>query len=47
MAEMVAIMGETGHGKSHSIQYLNPEETFILIVIRSLFRLRVGKVSIA
>ncbi|HPJ87415.1 MAG TPA: AAA family ATPase [Candidatus Pacearchaeota archaeon] len=29
MAEMVAIMGETGHGKSHSIQYLNPEETFI------------------
>ena len=29
MSEMVAVMGETGHGKSHSIQYLNPEETFI------------------
>ena len=30
MAEMVAIMGETGHGKSHSIKYLNPDETIII-----------------
>lgn len=30
MAELVAVMAETGHGKSHSIQYLDPKETLIV-----------------
>lgn len=30
MAETVAIMAETGHGKSHSIQFLNPKETVVI-----------------
>lgn len=30
MAELVAVMGETGHGKSHAIQFLPPEQTIIV-----------------
>lgn len=30
MAEMIAIVGETGSGKTSSIRNLNPEEIFII-----------------
>jgi len=30
MAETIAIMAETGHGKTHSIKYLNPDETVLV-----------------
>lgn len=30
MAEIVAIMAETGHGKTHSIKYLDPKKTVII-----------------
>lgn len=30
MAGKILILGESGTGKSHSIKYLNPKETFII-----------------
>lgn len=33
MAEVALIIGGTGDGKSHSIQYLNPKTTFIINVL--------------
>jgi len=32
MAKLVALVGETGSGKSHSIQFLDPKETYIISV---------------
>lgn len=32
MSKLIALVGDTGNGKSHSIQYLNPEETYIINV---------------
>lgn len=32
MAETVLVIGKSGSGKSHSIQYLDPSETFIIAV---------------
>lgn len=32
MSKLIAIVGDTGNGKSHSIQYLNPDETYIINV---------------
>ena len=32
MAKLVALVGETGSGKSHSIQFLDPKETYIVSV---------------
>jgi len=32
MARLVALVGETGSGKSHSIQFLDPKETYIISV---------------
>lgn len=32
MAKLLALVGDTGNGKSHSIQYLNPQETYIINV---------------
>jgi len=32
MAQSVLIIGESGHGKSHSVQFLDPKETFIINV---------------
>lgn len=32
MSKLVALVGDTGCGKSHSIQYLDPKETYIISV---------------
>ncbi|HEY5587378.1 MAG TPA: AAA family ATPase [Candidatus Paceibacterota bacterium] len=32
MAKLIALVGETGSGKSHSIQFLDPKETYIISV---------------
>lgn len=32
MSKLVAIVGDTGNGKSHSIQFLDPKETYIINV---------------
>jgi ABC-type glutathione transport system ATPase component len=32
MSKLIALVGDTGTGKSHSIQYLNPKETYIINV---------------
>jgi len=32
MSKLIAIVGDTGNGKSHSIQYLDPKETYIINV---------------
>jgi len=32
MSKLIALVGETGSGKSHSIQYLDPKETYIISV---------------
>ena len=32
MSKLIAVVGDTGNGKSHSVQYLNPEETYIINV---------------
>lgn len=32
MSKLVALVGETGSGKSHSIQFLDPKETYIISV---------------
>ena len=32
MSKLIAIVGDTGNGKSHSIQFLDPKETYIINV---------------
>lgn len=32
MSKLIALVGDTGNGKSHSIQYLDPKETYIINV---------------
>lgn len=32
MSKLIALVGDTGSGKSHSIQYLNPQETYVINV---------------
>ena len=32
MSKLIAIVGDTGSGKSHSVQFLNPKETYIINV---------------
>lgn len=32
MSKLIALVGETGSGKSHSIQFLDPKETYIISV---------------
>lgn len=32
MSKLIALVGDTGSGKSHSIQFLNPKETYIISV---------------
>lgn len=32
MSKLIAVTGDTGSGKSHSLQYLNPKETYIINV---------------
>jgi pheromone shutdown protein TraB len=32
MSKLIALVGDTGSGKSHSIQFLNPKETYIINV---------------
>lgn len=32
MSKLVAIVGDTGNGKSHSIQFLDPKETYVINV---------------
>lgn len=32
MAKLIALVGDTGSGKSHSIQFLDPKETYIISV---------------
>lgn len=32
MSKITALVGDTGHGKSHSIQFLDPKETYIINV---------------
>lgn len=32
MSKLIALVGDTGHGKSHSIQFLDPKETYIINV---------------
>lgn len=32
MSKLIAVTGDTGNGKSHSLQYLNPKETYIINV---------------
>ena len=32
MSKLIALVGDTGNGKSHSIQFLNPKETYIISV---------------
>jgi len=32
MSKLIALVGDTGSGKSHSIQYLDPKETYIINV---------------
>jgi len=42
-SKAVLLIGETGSGKSHSIQFLNPEETFIINVYGKPLPFRYGK----
>ena len=32
MSKLLALVGDTGDGKSHSIQFLDPKETYIISV---------------
>jgi ABC-type glutathione transport system ATPase component len=32
MSKLIALVGDTGTGKSHSIQFLNPKETYVINV---------------
>ena len=32
MSKLIAVVGDTGNGKSHSIQFLDPKETYIISV---------------
>lgn len=34
MSRLIAVVGETGSGKSHSVQYLDPKETYIINVAK-------------
>ena len=32
MSKLIAVVGDTGNGKSHSLQFLDPKETYIINV---------------